>query len=448
MTSTILAKISRQDLLDISSTPSASIADVKHLSSYNWIEATTPTIAVPGSPALWSPPRALPQLKKKKDWSLINIAQNVARHPHSPLEPLFRALYITNPSFDIRSIDVVTDRKNIWKLLSFVNPRLTHRNGLGVFTINIEMAKNTAIFSGAVTTTHEWIKPVEFRGFGNEFEKAYTISQISGSTGHHRIISYRFGGLNFMIRHETDGYIETRRSKEPEDNRSVSSMLESMSLSSTNSSSHPTLPGSKLAIQEEGQAVALESTLEIKTRVFHKLKPIDIQELAPQLWISQTPKLVRAYHRKGKFKQPEVENVAAQIRQWEDGNQTDLRKLATLIKKILIIVRGYAGAVKVRYDVWEDELIVWKVDTEEQKVLLPKDLYSKWDDEDYNSEAAKAEKTRAKTNGKGVKSAGAVVEPVDERKTTKVAEVRGIIGFGSRDAKGEQKAAEIVKEGE
>lgn len=138
MASTTIIEISRLDLQDLSTPPLASITDVKHLSSYNWIEAPTPTIAVPGSPPLWSAPRVPQQLKK--DSGLIYIAQNAARHPDSPLEPLFRALYITNPSFDIRSIDVVTDRNNIRKLLSFINPGST-RNGLETFTINIEVTK-------------------------------------------------------------------------------------------------------------------------------------------------------------------------------------------------------------------------------------------------------------------------------------------------------------------
>ena len=103
----------------------------------------TPTIAVPGSPALWSVPGVSRRLKR--DSGLIYIAQNAACHPESPLEPRFRALYTTCPSFDIRSTDVVTDRNNIRKLLSFIDPSST-RDGLEAFTINIEVRKNTAIF--------------------------------------------------------------------------------------------------------------------------------------------------------------------------------------------------------------------------------------------------------------------------------------------------------------
>ena len=428
MASTILAEISRQDLLDLSTPPLVSITDVKHLSSYNWIEAPTPTIAVPGSPPLWSAPRAPRQLKK--DSGLIYIAQNAARHPDSPLEPLFRALYIANPSFDIRSIDVVTDRNNIRKLLSFVNPGST-RNGLETFTINIEVAKSTAIFSRVETATHEFIGLHEFRGFGHEFEKVYTTSQINGSTGHHRILSYRFSNLNFIVRHETDGYvagtgIPSSNSKEPESD-SLSSMLGSLSLSPTKRPPNTTPTGSKLTIKEEGQVIPLESTLEIKTRVIHK--PLEIQEVAPQLWISQTLKLVRAYHSKGTFQRPEVEDVAALIKRWEERNQTDLRKLAALINKILNVVKGCGGNGIVKYDVKKDKLVVWKYDG---KKMLPKDLYSKWDDRD---------KSEAEINTENDAGAEIAVKPVGGVETK--AEGKSIL-FGPGDTKGEN-AAETAK---
>lgn len=410
MASTILAEISRPDLVGLGTPPLASITEVKHLSSYNWIEAPTPTIAVPGSPSLWAAPRA-PQ-KLKKDSGLIYIAQNAARHPDSPLEPLFRALYIANPSFDIRSIDVVTDRNNVRKLLSFINP-ISTRNGLEAFTIDVEVAKNTAIFSRAETATHEFVGPHEFKGFGHEFEKAYTTNRISGSTGHHRIISYRFGDLNFIVRHETDGYVDagtgtpSSNSKKSESD-SLSTMLESLSLSSNKNPPKTISTGSKLTIREEGQVMPLESTLEIKTRVKHK--PLEIQEIAPQLWVSQTFNLVRAYHYKGMFERPDVQDVAGAIKRWEEQNQRDLRKLAALISKIINVVKGLGGNASVKYDVKDDKLVV--VRKFGGKNMLPKDLYSKWDDGD-DSEAktntehdARGESSVKKENDVGAKSAG------------------------------------------
>ena len=385
MASTTVSEISRLDLQELETPALASITDVKLLSSYNWIEApnATPTIAVPGSPALWSASGVSRRLKK--DSGLIYIAQNAARHPESPLEPLFRALYITHPSFDIRSTDVVTDRNNIRKLLSFIDPSSTG-NGLEAFAMTIEITKNTAIFCRDEAKTMEYIGPQESRGFGHEFEKAYTITQINGSTGHHRIISYRFSDLNFIVRHETDGYVDTdtRTSSSKAMNHTqdgLSSMLGALSLSPA--SNHPgiTPTGSKLIIKEEGQVVPLESTLEIKTRVLHK--SLEIQEVAPQLWVSQTPKLVRAYHQNGTFRSPVVEDVAAVIKTWEERKQNDLRKLAALIRKIISLVKECGGNAVLKYNVEGDKLVVCKV---ERKEMLPKDLYSKWDD-GHNLEA-------------------------------------------------------------
>lgn len=405
MTSTAVSEISRLELQELETPAVASINEAKHLSSYNWIEArsTTPTIAVPGSPALWSAPGSSRRLKK--DSGLIYIAQNAARHPESPLEPLFRALYTTNPSFDIRSTDVVTDRNNIRKLLSFIDPS-SARNGLEAFTMSIEVTKNTAIFCRDEAKTLEYIGPNEFRGFGHEFEKEYTINQVSGSTGHHRIISYQFGGLNFIVRHETDGYVDdTRMSAFKTQNHTedhLSSKLGALSLSPASYPHSPAPPGSKLIVKEEGQLVPLESTLEIKTRVSHKL--LGIQEVASQLWISQTPKLVRAYHKNGTFQRPMVEDVAAAIKSWEEREQNHLRKLAGLIRKIINLVKGCGGRAVIKYDVEGDKLVVSK---DERKDMLPKDLYSKWDDgHDLEAEKIAHAKQESMTAVSKVRSEG------------------------------------------
>ena len=384
MASALTAEITRRHLEDLPTQHEASITDVRYLSSYNWIEAPTPTIAVPGSPALWSAPAGPRQLKK--DSGLVYIAQNAARHPDSPLEPLFRALHITNPGFDLRSTDIITDRNNIRKLLSFVNPSLSS-SGLESFTIGIEVTKNTAIFCREETKTHEFIGLHEFKGFGHEFEKAYTKSRVSGDTGHHRIIAYRFGDLNFIVRHETDGYVATTTQassgKEPEHDV-ISSMFASLSLSPNTSLSAVTPGGSKLRIRKEGEVVPLQSTLEVKTRVFHK--HLQIRDVAPQLWVSQTPKLVRAYHRNGTFQEPKVEDVAGAIKSWEQDNHADLRKLAALINKILSVAKELGGSTIMKYDTMGDKLIVSKI---ARKKMLPDDLYSGWDNASVDTSVSK-----------------------------------------------------------
>jgi hypothetical protein len=152
-------------------------------------------------------------------------------------------------------------------------------------------------------------------------------------------------------------------------------MLGALSLSSANKFPGST-PGSKLVVKEEGEEVPLESTLEIKTRTLHK--PLEISDVAPQLWISQTPKLVRAYHQNGKFQRPVVEDVAAAIKSWEERKQNDLRKLAALIRKIINLVKECGGNAILKYNTERDKLVICKV---EKKHMLPEDLYLKWDGE-------------------------------------------------------------------
>jgi hypothetical protein len=69
------------------------------------------------------------------------------------------------------------------------------------------MDAQTAIFSRDETATYEVIGPGELRGFGREFGKAYTITRVKDSTGHHRIISYQLGSLSFLVCQETDGCV-------------------------------------------------------------------------------------------------------------------------------------------------------------------------------------------------------------------------------------------------
>lgn len=353
----------------------ASISDVEHLSSYNWIDSPVPTVAVPGSPPLWSAPSVPQQLKQ--DSGIVYIDQNAARHPESPLEPLFRALSITCPSFDIRLIDIVTDRNNIHKLLSFINPELGG-SGPKAFTIGVEVVQNTAIFRRQEAEASSFVERHDFKGYGREFERVYTTNPISGSSGHYRILRYRFGGLNFIVRHKTDGCLATPASpcSDSKDSEAehLSGILDDLSLSPPNDLPRAASSGTKLTVKNEGQAVPLESTLEIKTRVAHK--GIEIRDVAWQLWASQTPKLVRAYHRGGKFRKPEVEDVTTEIKQWEGAHQKDLMKLAALMTRIIRVAKECSGNTTIKYDGVGNTVVIHKVSG---KGSLPEDLYSKWD---------------------------------------------------------------------
>jgi hypothetical protein len=283
---------------------------------------------------------------------------------------------MTNPSFDLGSVDLITDRNNIRKLLQFVNPGRGTYNA-EAFTIHVELVKNTAILCRTEAVISERIAPYEFRGYGHQFEKKYTTSKLSECSGHFRIISYRFCGMNFIVRHETDGYTEGGGYREQEGD-GLSDLMGHLSLISKTSSPSTNISGTGLRVEGKGHAVPLASTLEIKTRT--KKKPLSIDEVAPQLWASQTPQLVRAYHDRGTFAEPIVEDVSSNIRRWEAINQSDLMKLGGLIEQIVLFAKKFGGKATVKYDVGTTKLIVQK--NVDMAKMLPEDIYAMWNKED------------------------------------------------------------------
>ncbi|KAG5972504.1 hypothetical protein E4U58_006506 [Claviceps cyperi] len=367
MASHVIETISRSDLENLNPSGTAHITDLKCVSSYSWIDGPTPTIAVPGSPPLWSPPAV--DVRLPKDFGLYNIAENAVRLPGSPMAPIFTATFTTNPSFNVQPVDVIGDRHNIRKLLSFIDPRSEGRK-TGSFSLKLELVHNTLLLSRHEKAVTCYIGRNVFHGHGHEFEKAYTTSQIHRSAGHYRIVSYCFGGLNFLIRHETDGFVSPNEG------------LLGQSKSPFPSSSRRAQPTKNTSLQNvtvlhKGNIIPLESTLEIKT--CNKRRSLLFRYIAPQLWVSQTPQLVRAYYEEGCFSQPQVEDMSEEIKEWECDNQKNLRILVALIQEIISVMKGCSGRGTLRCDVPSASLVISS--DQDQSDMLPKDLYSKWDEQ-------------------------------------------------------------------
>jgi hypothetical protein len=95
----------------------------------------------------------------------------------------------------------------------------------------------------------------------------------------------------------------------------------------------------------------------------------------PQLWVSQTTKLVRAYHTNGTFQSPVVEDMTENMKSWEQDNENTLKKLAAVIAKILEVARRSDSPVQVKYSKTRHQLVLSKIDSGK---MLPDDLYLKW----------------------------------------------------------------------
>ncbi|KAG6059487.1 hypothetical protein E4U32_003963, partial [Claviceps aff. humidiphila group G2b] len=73
-----------------------------------------------------------------------------------------------------------------------------------------------------------------------------------------------------------------------------------------------------------------------------------------------------------------VEDVSAQLKEWELDSQEDLKMLGALIDKIITVVKGCDGRGILRYDVATGSLIISRDEGDGR--MLPEDLYSKWDE--------------------------------------------------------------------
>ncbi|KAI9042484.1 geranylgeranyl pyrophosphate synthetase [Aspergillus affinis] len=218
------------------------------------------------------------------------------------------------------------------------------------------------------------------------------------------IISYRLGDLRLMLRYETDRYVDVTSTVDVGVDP-LSSMIESLSLHSTSKLPHMSSTRTALRIKKQGQTVPTESTLKIKTRVFHK--QIDLQEVLPQLWVSQTPNLVRAYHRNGVFELPRVKDVTPEIKKWDNEHQEDLMKLATIIKRIIKVVKESGEKAVVKYNGQHNELVVWKA---EGRQLLPHDIYFKLNNQSTVLETNTSSANRPETQKTKLKFGGVLYD--------------------------------------
>jgi hypothetical protein len=299
---------------------------------------------------------------------MVYIDQNAARNPRSPLEPLFLALFTEHPDFNIGDVDLVTDRNNIRKLLRFVQG-----SSHDPFQIRVEIAgEGTALFTRVEERTTETIQG--FRGYSHNFEKAYTKSSQSGSTSHHRIVSYAFGGLRCIIRHEVDSYVNEEKKT------TVVNLADDLgdAIGKLAISNKPdiaiTYPGI-VNVEAQGKVVDMSTTLEIKTRASHRV--LDMADVLPQLWISQTPRLAVGYHRRGVFDDVQLMVMTGELAKWEARNQRDLSMLAGLLRKIIRVVNSSGGDRRalVKYDGGSELKIVA---VEGSETALPDYWYSEW----------------------------------------------------------------------
>ncbi|KAF3484284.1 uncharacterized protein GIQ15_03608 [Arthroderma uncinatum] len=306
------------------------IKDFEYIASYNWLDGKSPTILVPGSPPAWTPPAADPKLKPDSEEVFRDI--NAARYALYPMEPIFRSLRALKPEYDLQSTDIVGCGSTFGNLMRFA------RSESRPFRFDVDVIGDTVLFVRRESSPTEVI--ADLQGYGHTFPDAYTTwdMEVRNSCSHQRIVRYDFGGLKFLVRTETDGYVKLSgtdapsRPSEPANESSVAEALESMFVASGELARDQ-----KLKLKIKGTLIPQQQIFDIKTRASYK--SFDMNEILPRLWLNQTPKFLIAYHTSGLFDHPEVKDVRQDVIRWENDNSAILARFHALVSRIVDVVR-------------------------------------------------------------------------------------------------------------
>jgi hypothetical protein len=203
---------------------------------------------------------------------------------------------------------------------------------------------------------------VGVRGYGHTFPEAYTIWEpdVNRSLSHQRILKYRFGGLDMMIRFEGDGYIKSDKSiATTSDGRDLLDQLESLRVEKGGIVKGPEKFEKSLKVENAGVAMDQEAIFDLKTRSINRESEDTLGEELPRLWAAQISNFILAHHHRGLFTNVQVRSVKDKVQDWEARNQPSLHRFLNLLNHIiktahshqrneLEIVRETGGGLEIR----------------------------------------------------------------------------------------------------
>ena len=242
--------------------------------------------------------------------------------------------------------------------------------------------KTTVVFHRMEKMTREEYQAGHFHGYRAGFEAQYLPldEMAKGSSSHYRISEYDFGGLKFLTRSGVDGSIPTPASTNNKNLKAEDSDLDTTITKlkieydedpgkgkSTSMIHEPALEDAdgSLSIIPTANGMAEHSTmLEFITRSENVKFPFDIATKMPDLYFSQTPHFVEAYHHNPagwRYRAPHtltsmfaladlrVRDMQAEFKKWEKRNGEVLGRYLAVVKQILDVVKGRGEEI----GVWE-----------------------------------------------------------------------------------------------
>lgn len=289
--------------------------EVEVLCTYSWSHQGSkdnPVIYVPGFPKKWALPQLPVQLRPSGD-NFID-AHAYSRHTQQ-FEPAFQALMLMNSDARFTDVDIRTNRNNLLTLLGFVSCERSDQFGL-----NLHIVGKTLILG-----RKDKIEAYRTSPLGPAFEERFTTALNGMANTYYRVVRYRFGNLNMVVRHETDAFCETPDTVFEELFRGIDIPGDSQAKIQI-----PILHESATAVFARGTLIPQRQVAELKTS--RRAKTIS------QCWIGRTPNLCISKHEKGLVTEAEMKNVWGECVQWETDQQRNLRRLAGLLKQIQVVM--------------------------------------------------------------------------------------------------------------
>ncbi|KAK0448474.1 uncharacterized protein EV420DRAFT_1275698 [Desarmillaria tabescens] len=321
--------------------PNVAIRDPKYIGSYNWVDSPSPTILVPGSPRIW---RNKPTpFTIRHDTGNHFCDQNGYRLPSTPLLPILVAVDkmvvrsdVSPISIDWPSVDYITDRNGLRKLLEWVSGKKQS------FRIDLQLAgKKTVLCNRWEPQSRLKV----FDGYGYNFEDAVTSAAPGcerSSGGHHRVITYDLCGLTMVVRFEVDA-CHVPHDAPSTSTDFLSAQLASMALSKSTTSTHTVDQRTSLTVISTGKPIPNESVIELTTRKGND-SGIRLRNKYPQLYFSQTPELIIGLHHNGRFTDVQRKTMES-LTSLEDSLQRRLGALGQALSDIqdLVVQSGTEG---------------------------------------------------------------------------------------------------------
>lgn len=293
------------------------------------------------------------------------------------MEPAVQAILQLNPKPTSKKVDVVACGSTLGNLLRLV------RGEDRSFRMLVENVDGVVHLIRRENSPQEVIDGV--RGYGHTFPEAYTSwdPAIRGSTSHQRIVRYTFGGLNYIVRYEGDGYLPDKLKKAPKSSKPYgekeANNFEDLVASLVDSSLQQEVPqlSSNLQVEQGGFDVPQSAVFDLKTRAAFKKGWDIVSEELPRMWVAQIPYFVLAYHTRGTFDDIEIIDVSSKMQEWEKSMSKELSKLAALVHHIVETVRRNP---EVRLELCREGLAGLELRAQTPKLtsVLSENIMKKW----------------------------------------------------------------------